>query len=174
MSKPRIIKIAITGPESTGKSQLAEQLADYYKTVWIPEFARVYLSKIDRPYNYDDILEIAKGQVQSAEAILPMANKICFSDTELLVTKIWCDVKYGKCHPWIIENLKKQDFDLYLLMDIDLAWEFDPLREHPHQRRFLFDRYKNELDKLGFNYRVISGVGEERLKNALSFLKAIY
>lgn len=173
MSKPKIIKIAITGPESTGKSLLAKQLADHYITDWIPEFARVYLSKIARPYNYNDILEIAKGQVQSAEAILPMANKICFSDTELLVTKIWCDVKYGTCHPWITENLKKQDFDLYLLMDIDLPWEFDPLREHPHQRRFLFDRYKTELDKSRFNYRVISGVGEDRLRNALSFLKAI-
>lgn len=168
-----MIKVAITGPESTGKSQLAEQLADYYKTVWIPEFARVYLSKIDKPYNYYDVLEIAKGQVQSAKAILPMANKICFSDTELLVTKIWCDVKFGTCHPWITENLMKQDFDLYFLMDIDLPWEFDPLREHPHQRRFLFDRYKNELDKLGFNYRVISGVGEERLINALNYLGQI-
>jgi NadR type nicotinamide-nucleotide adenylyltransferase len=173
MSKPKIIKITITGPESTGKSLLARQLADHYKTVWIPEFARIYLSKIDKPYNYDDILAIARGQVQSAEAIMPKANKICFSDTELLMTKIWCDVKYGTCHPWIIENLKKQDFDLYLLMDIDLPWEFDPLRENPHQRKFLFDRYKNELDKLGFNYRIISGVGEERLENALSFLKAI-
>jgi NadR type nicotinamide-nucleotide adenylyltransferase len=168
-----MIKIAITGPESTGKSLLAEQLADHYKTVWIPEFARVYLSKIARLYNYDDILAIAKGQLRSAEAILPMATKICFSDTELLVTKIWCDVKYGKCHPWISENLKKQDFDLYLLMDIDLPWEFDPLREHPHQRRFLFDLYKNELDKFAFNYRVISGVGEERLKNALEFVEEI-
>ena len=173
MSNPKIIKIAITGPESTGKSLLARQLADHYKTVWIQEFARVYLSKIDSPYNYEDILKIAKGQIQSAEAILPMANKICFSDTELLVTKIWCDVKFGNCHPWITENLKKQDFDLYLLMDIDLPWEFDPLREHPHQRRFLFDRYKNELDKLGFNYRIISGVGEERLENAIEIVEEI-
>jgi nicotinamide riboside kinase len=58
-------------------------------------------------------------------------------------------------------------------MDIDLPWEFDPLREHPHQRRFLFDRYKTELDKSRFNYRVISGVGEDRLRNALEIVDAI-
>ena len=171
MKRNKIFKIAITGPESTGKSQLAHELAERFQTVWVPEFARVYLSKLSRPYHYDDILEIAQGQVKSAEAILPLANKICFLDTELLVTKIWCDVKYKICHPWIIENLKNQDVDLYLLTDVDLPWEFDPLREHPDKRKFLFDLYKNELDKLGFNYQVVSGVGVERLKNAISFLK---
>jgi NadR type nicotinamide-nucleotide adenylyltransferase len=173
MSKTRIIKIAITGPESTGKSQLAELLANHYKTLWVPEFARVYLTKINRPYNYDDIREIAHGQQKSIEAILPLANKVCFLDTELLVTKIWCDVKYNKCHPWIIENLEKQYFDLYLLTDVDLPWEFDPFREHPNKRKFLFDLYKTELDVLGFNYRIVSGVGAKRLKNALGFVSEI-
>jgi len=166
-----MISIAITGPESTGKSVLAEQLADRYQTVWVPEFARMYLSKIDRPYIYDDILEIAKGQHKSIEAILPLANKICFMDTELLVTRIWCDVKYKTCHPWIIENLKNQDFDLYLLTDIDLPWEFDPLREHPDKRKYLFDLYQKELDSLGFNYRIVRGLGEKRLKNAIAFVR---
>ena len=170
MSKSKILKIAITGPESTGKSQLAELLADRYKTVWVPEFARGYLNRIDKPYNYNDILEIAKGQVKSAEALLLLANKLCFMDTELLVTKIWCDVKYKMCHPWIIENLKNQDFDLYLLTDVDLQWEFDPLREHPDKRKFLFDLYQQSLDVLDFNYRIIRGIGEERLKNASTFI----
>jgi NadR type nicotinamide-nucleotide adenylyltransferase len=166
-----MIKIAITGPESTGKSMLAEQLADRYQTVWVPEFARIYLTKIDRPYIYDDILEIAQGQVKSAEAILLLANKVCFMDTELLVTRIWCDVKYKTCHPWIIENLKNQDFDLYLLTDVDLPWEFDALREHPDKRKYLFDLYQKELDSLGFNYRIVHGIGEERLKNAIAFVR---
>lgn len=173
MSKKNFIKIAITGPESTGKSMLAEQLADNFNTVWVPEFARAYLLNIARPYNYDDILEIAKGQTQSIEAIMPLSNKVCFIDTELLVTKIWCEVKYNSCHPWIIENLKKQDFNLYLLTDIDIPWEYDPLREHPDKRKFLFDLYKRELDLLGFNYRIIGGIGAERLKNALTFVNEV-
>jgi len=163
----KLIKIAITGPESTGKSLLSQQLADRYNTAWVPEFARVYLLNIERPYNYDDILEIAKGQQKSEEAFEPIAGKILFSDTELLVTKIWCDVKYGKCHPWIEEQVKMQDYDLYLLMDVDLPWEYDPMREHPESRDFLLNLYRKHLDELGFRYHLISGIGKERMKNAI-------
>jgi NadR type nicotinamide-nucleotide adenylyltransferase len=166
LSKP--VKIAITGPESTGKSVISQQLADHYTTVWVPEYARVYLLQIERSYNYDDILQIAKGQMASEKAFEPIANGLMFSDTELLVTKIWCEVKFGKCHRWIEDNIWMQDYDLYLLMDIDLPWEYDPLREHPDRREFLFNLYKKELEKMGMNYRIVSGVGEERLKNAIT------
>lgn len=166
----KIVKIAITGPESTGKSMISEQLANHYRTVWVPEFARYYLNKIARPYDYEDILEIAKGQVKSAEALLKLTNKVVFSDTELLVTKIWCEVKYRKCHPWIIENFEKQDYDLYLLMNTDLPWQYDPMREHPEMRDELLRLYKNELEIHNLNYRVVSGLGEERLKNAISLV----
>lgn len=171
---PDVLKIAITGPESTGKSMLAQQLADHYVSVWVPEYARVHLLKIDRPYNYDDILEIAQKQQQSERVIETLANGIVFSDTELLVTKIWCEVKYQKCHPWILDELTKQHYDLYLLMDCDLPWEYDPLREHPDQRRQLYDLYKNELEKQGFNYKVVSGKDELRFNNALGFVKEIF
>jgi NadR type nicotinamide-nucleotide adenylyltransferase len=164
------LKIAVTGPESTGKSLISEQLADHYTTVWVPEFARVYLLQIDRPYTYDDILEIAKGQQKSEQALVPIAGRLMFSDTELLVTKIWCEVKYGKRHPWIEAQLHKQHYDLYLLMDIDLPWEYDPMREHPESRDFLFDLYKKKLNEMQVNYRIVSGLGEERLKNAVAIV----
>ena len=170
---PKVIKIAITGPESTGKSMISEQLANHYCTVWIPEFARYYLKKIDQPYDYDDILEIAKGQVKSEEALMKLANKVIFSDTELLVTKIWCEIKYQKCHPWIIQNFEKQDYDLYLLMNTDLPWQYDPLREHPEMLEELFRIYKNELEKHHLNYRIVSGIGGERLKNAIAFVNEV-
>lgn len=161
-----LIKIAITGPESTGKSFISQQLADHYNTVWVPEFARVYLLQIERPYCYGDILEIARGQKKSEEAFEPIANWLLFSDTEILVTKIWCEVKYGKCHPWIDEQLKIQNYALYLLMDIDLPWTYDTLRENPDDRDFLLDLYEKELKKLGVNYHIISGVGDERFRVA--------
>jgi NadR type nicotinamide-nucleotide adenylyltransferase len=166
-----IIKIAITGPESTGKSMLAQLLADHYRTVWVPEFARVYLLQLERPYNYADILKIAKGQKKSEKALEKIARKIMFSDTELLVTKIWCDVKYGKCHQWILDSIEKQAYDLYLLCDIDLPWEPDPLREHPDSRKELFDLYQKELVQRKLNYRVVSGMDDVRLKNALGFVE---
>jgi NadR type nicotinamide-nucleotide adenylyltransferase len=166
----KIVKIAVTGPESTGKSMISEQLANHYHTIWVPEFARFYLNKLEQPYDYGDILEIAKGQVKSAQALLKLANKLIFSDTELLVTKIWCDVKYRKCHPWILENLEKQDYDLYLLMNTDIPWQNDPMREHPEMRDELFRLFKNELEIHNLNYWIVSGLGEERLKNAISLV----
>jgi NadR type nicotinamide-nucleotide adenylyltransferase len=165
-----IRRIAVTGPESTGKTWLARELAGYYNTTWVPEFARKYLSELGRPYNYDDILIIARNQYQLNNEAFHSANQFLFCDTELMVTKIWCDVKYGKCHPWIEEQISKQNFDLYLLADIDLPWEPDPQREHPHMRQHLMDLYINELESRNFPYRIVSGQQEERFRNAIKAL----
>ena len=93
-----IRKIAITGPESTGKTWLAENLAARYNTFWVPEFARRFLYGLGRPYNYEDILYIAKKQFIQNEEAFSKASHFLFCDTELIVTKIWCQVKYGQCH----------------------------------------------------------------------------
>ncbi|MBE0663937.1 MAG: ATP-binding protein [Bacteroidales bacterium] len=166
-------RIAITGPESTGKSSLASELATHYETTWVPEFARGYLSDLGRPYNYDDILVIAMNQFRLNNEATQLANRFLFCDTELIVTKIWCEVKYGKCHQWIEEHILKQNFDLYLLTDIDLPWEPDPQREHPHMRQHFMELYIDELESRHFPYRIIAGQQEERLKNAITALNEI-
>ena len=162
-----IKRIAITGPESTGKTWLASELAAHYKTAWVPEFARGFLSELDRPYNFDDILLIARNQFRLNSEAPQSANRFLFCDTELIVTRIWCEVKYGKCHHWIEEHIQKQNFDLYLLTDIDLPWEPDPQREHPHMRQHLMDLYINEMERRHLSYRIIRGHQEERLMNAI-------
>lgn len=167
-----IRRIAVTGPESTGKTWLARELAAHYNTVWVPEFAREYLFKLGRPYNYEDILLIAQKQFHNIEQTTANTNEnaFLFCDTELIVTKIWCDVKYGKCHPWIEEHILKQNFDLYLLTDIDLPWEPDPQREHPHMRQHLMELYINELESRNFPYHIVGGQQEARLNNSIRAL----
>jgi NadR type nicotinamide-nucleotide adenylyltransferase len=165
-----IIRIAITGPESTGKSMLSEQLAGYYNTIWVPEYSREYLYGLDRDYNYDDILSISKGQLQREKEALPLADRFLFCDTEAIVTKIWCDVKYGACHDWILDQIKFNPYALYLLCDIDLPWEDDPLREHPDKRTFLFNLYYKELKERDLPFHVISGLGDSRLKEAIKIV----
>lgn len=167
----RILRVAITGPESTGKSMLAEQLAQYYHTVWVPEFARTYLETLGRSYEEIDILTIAKGQVAATQKMMSLARQVLFCDTELIVTKIWSNVKYRRCDPWILEGIERQEFDLYLLCDIDLPWEYDPLREHPHMRRDLFNLYFKELTLRKLPFAVIQGIGPARLGNAVNELK---
>ena len=162
-----IRRIAITGPESTGKSVLAEQLASHFHTSWVPEYARAYLEKLEKPYVEHDLLMIAKGQLEREETQTNLAEKYLFCDTELLVIKIWSEVKYNHCDPWIMEAIETHRYDLYLLCDIDLPWQYDPLREHPHKRQYLYDLYYNELKSRQFPFAVIRGSGPDRLSNAL-------
>jgi len=169
-----VLKIAITGPESTGKSQLAEELAAHYRTVFVPEFARGYIDRLNRPYNYQDILGIAKGQIREEEEMAGQAKGLLFCDTELIVTKIWSEVKYGMCDSWILEKIEENKNDLFLLCNIDLPWEEDPQREHPHMREKLFGLYFDELTERGFSFRVVSGTGKERLMNAIGFVEKAF
>ncbi|HNW99677.1 MAG TPA: ATP-binding protein [Bacteroidales bacterium] len=169
-----LIKIAITGPESTGKSLLTEQLAKHFNTVFVPEYAREYIDHLNRKYEQHDILEIAKTQLKNETKALSIANKFLFCDTEFLVTKIWSEHAYGNCDEWIKEKFKTHKYDLYLLMDIDLPWEYDEQREHPHMRTYFFNWYRTELEKNKLPFVIISGTGIERLNNALEKIHSYF
>jgi NadR type nicotinamide-nucleotide adenylyltransferase len=169
-----LFRIAITGPESTGKSWLAENLANVYQTSWVPEYARQYLEKLERPYTYNDVLDIARGQMDAEDSALKSADRLLFSDTECLVTKIWCEVKFNRCHSWIIDQIEQRPYDLYLLCDIDLSWQPDPQREHPHRRQYLFDLYYAELTDRKLPFAVIQGIGSARLECAIEIINRVF
>lgn len=162
-----IKRFAITGPESTGKSALAKDLAEHYKTVFVPEVARLYIDALEHPYNQNDLLEIAKLQCAEEDKLLSKANKILICDTDLFVIKIWSEFKYGICDDWILDELAKRKYDLHLLCNIDLPWENDPQREHPNERQELFDIYHHELIKMQVKYEIITGSENRRLKSAI-------
>jgi NadR type nicotinamide-nucleotide adenylyltransferase len=168
-----IKRIAITGPESTGKSRLAEELAIHYQTAWVAEYARKYLEKIMRPYDYEDILQIAVGQLDNENKTAENANKLLFCDTDFTVTKIWCEFKYNKCHQWINEQFKYHKYDLYLLCNTDLPWEFDPQRENPNERETLFQIYHQLLKDSALPFVIINGTGAERTNNAIKYIDNI-
>lgn len=159
-------RIAVTGPESTGKTILSKELASYYKCSWIEEYAREYLETLDRAYTFDDVTAIAKGQLALINNSLK-DNDCIVSDTELVVTKIWQEVRFGHCDLWIENNIDTQPFDLYLLCAPDIPWEYDPLREHPEMREILFEKYHEELSKRNLPFAVVKGIGPQRLKMAL-------
>jgi NadR type nicotinamide-nucleotide adenylyltransferase len=167
LMKNHPIRIVITGPESSGKSTLARELATHYETVWVAEYAREYIDNLNRKYNYVDILEIAKGQISRENVLAENAHKILFCDTGLLVPKIWCNVKFGKCHSWILDAINNHKYDLYLLCKPDLPWQADPQRENPDDRDELFDLYLNELETQGLPYFIVEGNEGKRLHNAI-------
>jgi nicotinamide riboside kinase len=148
---------------------LAEDLANYFGEPWVREFAREYLEKIDRPYHFEDLAEIGKGQVLLEDELARKAKKFLFCDTDLRVIHIWSDHRFGKTDFWVLEQLEIRRYDLILLTDIDLPWEPDPLREHPEleMRQYFFEKYQKLAEQSDFPYLIVSGDREKRLKTAV-------
>ncbi len=169
-----IKRIIITGPESTGKSTLAEALAAHYQTTWIAEYARTYIEKLNRPYTYADIVFIAEYQVEQLNKIYRQAREFVFFDTGLILTKVWFEVVFNKKPKWIDQEIIRNKPDLYLLCNTDIEWVADNVRENGGEKRNrLFEIYKNEIENFGFRYKIISGKNKMRLKNAINFLDNI-
>jgi NadR type nicotinamide-nucleotide adenylyltransferase len=164
-------KIVIIGPESTGKSTLCQQLAEYYHTEWCPEYAREYLLKHGMSYSYEDLLTIAKGQIALEESIVDSkVASLLFIDTDMYVMKVWCEFVFGKCHSFILEQIAKRKYDLYLLCNVDLPWVKDELREYPdlETREKLYQVYKNIMINQPVPWIEVSGNYDERLQKAIA------
>jgi nicotinamide riboside kinase len=174
-SKNKIIKVAVTGPESSGKSYTSEYLARYFDGWVVPEFAREYLDRLDRPYNYEDILNIGKAQLDieqkvTKEAISEDVN-IIFFDNELINTRIWCEEKYKMCDEFIEQAIMEADYDHYLLMSPDIEWQPDPMRENPSDRDRLFQLHIDYLNKYKKSYSILEGNLNDRLKLGVAIIK---
>lgn len=165
-----IKKIVVIGPESTGKSTLSADLATALTTRWVPEYAREYLEHLGRPYVANDLLQIAAGQLKSEDDMMQHAGEFLVCDTDLNVIKVWSENAYGYCHPWVLEQIAARGYDIYLLTDIDIPWQDDPLREHgqPEQRSYFYNIYKDIVMNSGIPWAAISGTREERLQKALA------
>jgi NadR type nicotinamide-nucleotide adenylyltransferase len=179
-------KVVVIGPECTGKSTLCEQLAKHYNTVWCPEYAREYLLSHGKKYNYDDLLSIAKGQIELEEEVIQSAigNKFLtkphssltnhhlplFIDTDMYVMKVWSEFVFGKCHPYILYQITERKYDLYLLCNTDVPWIKDELREYPDlkTRQKLYDIYKDLMNHQSTPWLEISGNYKERLQRAIA------
>jgi len=163
----KIFRVALIGPESTGKSDLSRDLAAHFRTMWVPEFGRQYLTELKRPYAKGDLFEIAKGHLLSEEIISGDAKKLLFIDTEMIMMKVWLQVVYGESSEWLEERIEQNKYDLYLLTMPDIPFVPDPLRENPHRRDYLYNLYRDELERRRFRFEVIAGT-KDRLENAIA------
>ena len=169
----KLKKIVVLGPESTGKSTLCEALSKAYDTIWCEEYAREYLSKNGTDYTFDNLLTIAKGQIANEERATKKAieqNKShLIIDTDMYVMKVWSEFVFNKCDKFILDEITKRKYDLYLLCNVDLPWVKDELREYPEleTREKLFHIYKNILVNQATPWSLIRGSNEERLIKAI-------
>ena len=183
-------KIVIIGPESTGKSTLCEKLASHYQTNWCPEYAREYLLAHGTNYTYDNLLDIAKGQVALEEKYIKEVEEnqafqnfpltthhspLLFIDTDMYVMQVWCNFVFGKTHSWILNQQLQRKYDLYLLCNVDLPWVKDELREYPDlaRREKLYNIYKEIMLNQPVPWVDISGNYEERFQKAVAAVDAL-
>jgi NadR type nicotinamide-nucleotide adenylyltransferase len=187
-------KIVVIGPESTGKSTLCQMLAVHYQTVWVKEYAREYLLKNGTEYSFENLLDIAKGQIALEDAALNLISNNSgildisaanspftihhpplFFDTNMYVMKVWCEFVFGKCHHWILNKIVERKYDLYLLCNIDLPWVKDELREYPDlvTREKLYHHYKDIMINQQVPWIDISGNYDERLQKAIKAVDAL-
>lgn len=169
-----IKKIVVIGGESTGKSTLCEQLATYYNTLWVKEFAREYLEQLRREYVEEDLLQIAKGQLNAEDDAITKANQFLFCDTDLQVIKVWSEYKYGRCDAWITQQILTRKYDAYIITSPDFPWQDDPLREHPEPalRDYFFNLYTEMIATNGAPYYIVDGSEEKRLQQAVTFIQS--
>jgi len=160
-------KVVVTGPESTGKTEICKFLAASFETDYIPEYAREYIASLNRPYVFEDVEKIARVQVEQLQQQQDGKLPVLFLDTYLIITKIWFREVYGMVPDWIDIRLADASIDLFLLCYYDIDWIPDPVRENPgHRRILLYKSYLEEIEKLGRPCEVIRGIGAERFNMA--------
>ncbi|NQU85027.1 MAG: ATP-binding protein [Mariniphaga sp.] len=174
IKKPGPYIIAVTGAESTGKSILTQQLAKHFNAPFYSEFAREYISGLNRQYNISDVEFIAKKQIEQYNEAINSNHKLIFFDTWLLITKVWFEVVFSKAPDWIESNIKNSKISGFILNDIDIPWEPDPVRENGGENRIiLHNKYLKNLEKSNFNFYLNSGFNSKRINNAIKFVTSI-
>lgn len=161
-----IYRVCITGTESTGKSTLVEKLAIHYKTIFVPDYSRYYIDQLQHAYNQMDVLEIARGIIEQEDNAIRNANKILFSDNDLVNIKIWLQHYKWEVPDWLNEQILKRKSDMYLFCDIDLPWIADSQRTNFNNREELFATFITELTAINANLKFVSGNLSERTEVA--------
>ncbi|HAR64136.1 MAG: transcriptional regulator [Candidatus Margulisiibacteriota bacterium] len=167
--KPYYVKKAcIVGPESTGKSTLADNLANHYKTKYVPEYAKTLIHSQKGKLSYRDMSKIAKGQLALERSVIPSSNRVLICDTDILTTTVWSNFLYGKCDNWLEKAAINNHYDLYLLMDIDVPWIDDVHRYSPDNRDHFYTMIKNKLIEKKAGFVEINGTWNERLQKSIA------
>ena len=169
IEKPKSLRIVLTGPESSGKTELTNSLSKYFKMPFVPEYAREYLSKKNKEYDLSDLLKINDIQTKIQKAT---DGEMVFWDTDILTIIIWAKEKFNTKNEIFEKSLNENVPHFYLLCNPDLDWEHDDLRESPNDRYRLLREYLSILTKRRIPYAHIQGKGKIRLANAIDSIQS--
>ncbi|MFC5284606.1 AAA family ATPase [Pedobacter alpinus] len=168
----KLIKIAVVGPESTGKSTISAALAKHYKTVWVPEYARYYCEGLTADCTLQDELNMFYGQMAIEKSMEVVAqNNLLICDTTFLTVKIWSDYQLGETPQPVLDKLKSHYYDFYVLLKNDIPWQEDPLRDFKDMGDYFMNIWRKELKALNAVYTEVGGVNN-RIENAIEAIDA--
>ncbi len=175
MSPARVVLI---GPESTGKTWLAGELAALYGVPWSREYAREYVERHGALLGYGDVDPIGRGQMALEDAAIARAAAedapLVLHDTDLLSTAVYSRHYYGDCPPWIEQEAARRRGALYLLHHVDVPWVAEAnQREQPERRAELFERFRARLESEGARVEALRGGWDERRRRALHAVAAL-
>ncbi|MHB1862599.1 MAG: AAA family ATPase [Gemmatimonadaceae bacterium] len=170
---PSIVRVVLTGSESTGKTTVAHRLAAHYGTVASREFVREYALARGNVLGFDDHGPIARGQMAAEDDAAARAMRVAFMDTDLVSTVVYCDHYFGRCPAWIADAAVERAADLYLLMDVDVPWVPDPARDRGDRRDEMHALFRDRLDALHLPYVEIRGNWEARFAAAVRAVDAL-
>lgn len=158
-------RVALIGPESTGKTTIARYLAARYGGTFCPEYERSYCEALDRDYTYEDVCTIARMQIdrlkriaQEGEADAPdAADRLYFFDADLIITRTWLEIEYHTVPQWVDDAIHTYPMDVYLLTYPDLDWVPDPVRSNGDDatRLMLYHKYLEQVQALDRPYYII-------------------
>ena len=161
-----LVRVCVTGPESTGKTTLARRLAEWAHTEWVPEASRVYAERVRRELLWSDVVPIAKEHIVLAEAGTAMAraggSRSLILDTDLVSTVIYSRHYYAAVPRWVAREERERRADLYLLCDVDVPWVSDGIRDRPTDRARMFARFRSALARRGANVMLVRGPWNRR------------
>jgi NadR type nicotinamide-nucleotide adenylyltransferase len=168
-----VIKVVLTGSESTGKTALAHRLAEHFDAPLAEEFVRGYAAARGEPLGFGDHGPIAKGQMTSEDAAIALAKDLVILDTDLVSTVVYCEHYFGRCPPWIADAAVARAGDLYLLLRPDIPWVADGVRDRGSRREEMHIVFRDKLDALGLTYVEIGGESDARIEAAIGAVEVL-
>jgi NadR type nicotinamide-nucleotide adenylyltransferase len=168
-----VIKVVLTGPESTGKTELAQRLGQHYRAPVAAEFVRDFAARRDGKIEFGDHGAIARGQMSSEDRAIAIAGDVVILDTDLVSTVVYCEHYFGRVPEWIAAEARARAGQLYLLMEPDIPWQADGVRDRPERREEMHGLFRDRLREYGLRYIEIRGKGEERFQAAVDAIDAI-
>ena len=165
-----MIKVAVTGSESTGKTELAHRLGEHFGAPVSEEYVRVF-AKERGTIDFGDHGPIARGQMASEDAAIARAKDLVILDTDLVSTVVYCEHYFGRSPAWIEEEARRRAADLYLLMQPDIPWLADGVRDRGGRRQEMHSLFREKLLAFALPFVEIGGIDVARFDAAVSAIE---